>query len=110
MPHAELKYSSDLKFDVAKTLQAIEQLILRHDAGSGMCKGRAYPSEIFHHTHCILTVSMLTKTHRDAAFTQDLLQALTTELGAHLSQECGLSVQIRYSDDAYYTGMYHPDA
>lgn len=108
MPHAGLKYSTDLEIDAKAVLQAVELVIQRHDAGSGMCKGRAYPAEIFHHTHCILNVSMLTKPHRDAAFTHALLDDLTSELGRHITQKCALSVGIQYSGAAYYTGEHDP--
>ncbi|RYG90619.1 hypothetical protein EU803_11485 [Loktanella sp. IMCC34160] len=110
MPHAELKYSADLNIDAPAVLRGIEQLILRHDGGAGACKGRAYPAAAFHHTHCLLTLSMLTKPHRDHAFTQALLADLRAELGRHLNQRCALSVGIQYSDDAYWTGEHIPDA
>ena len=76
MPHAELNYSSDLKIDAGGILQEIEDIILKHDDGSGVTKGRAYPAEIFNHTHFKATVSLLSKPHRDAAF----LAALQTDL------------------------------
>jgi len=45
MPHAELKYSIDLDLDAEALLRCVEQVILRHDANSGECKGRAYPAD-----------------------------------------------------------------
>ena len=110
MPHAELKYSSDLYLDASTVLAAVEQVILGHDSGSGDCKGRAYPAEVYHHTHCLLNVSMLTKPHRDAKFTNDLVQALKDELSKHLYKECYLSIGIDYSDDTYFTGQHVPQS
>ena len=108
MPHAELKFSSDLDLDAAALLREIEEIILRHDAGAGECKGRAYPTDIHHHTHLLLEVSMLTKPHRDDAFTKALLSDLEASLRAHLTQPCFLSYGIRYSDENYVTTSHPP--
>lgn len=108
LPHAELKYSSDLELDVQSLLRSVEQVILRHDSGSGACKGRAYPADIHHHSHCWLNVSMLTKPHRDSTFTKALLRDLEAEMGRHLRQKCFLSLGIQYSDENYATTEYVP--
>ena len=68
MPHAEMKYSSDLELDSAAILAEIEAIILRHDSGAGACKGRAYPTDEYHHSHVTVSVSLLVKPHRDDAF------------------------------------------
>lgn len=108
MPHAELKFSDNLKLDAISLLRAIEATIQRHDAGSGECKGRAYPAADFHHTHCLLDVSMLTKPHRDDAFTQSLLADLKADMERHLSQPCHLSLGIHYSGENYITTKHTP--
>lgn len=103
MPHAELKFSSDLELDATTLLRDIERIILKHDADSGECKGRAYPADSFHHSHCLLSLSMLSKPHRDQAFTKALLGDLETELRRHLHQQCFLSLGIQYLDENYVT-------
>jgi len=108
MPHAELKFSSDLGIEAEALLRGVEQVILRHDAESGDCKGRAYPAAIHQHNHCLLEVSMLTKPHRDAVFTRALLQDLEAEMKKHLTERCFLSLGIRYSDDNYVTTEHIP--
>ena len=108
MPHAELKYSNDLTFDAKAALLGIERVIQDHDAGSGECKGRAYPARDFHHTHCLLEVSMLTKSHRTPAFTQTLLADLKAELQRHLNVQCFVSLGIKYSDENYITTEHVP--
>ncbi|WP_127112349.1 hypothetical protein [Shimia sediminis] len=108
MPHAELKYSDNLKIDAVALLREIEQVILRHDASAGECKGRGYPTEIYHHTHLLLDISMLTKPHRDAGFTKALLADLEATLHAHLSQRCFISFGIHYSDKNYVTTSHQP--
>ncbi len=108
MPHAELKFSSDLNLDTEALLRDVERVILSHDAGSGECKGRAYPTDNFHHSHCLLNVSMLSKTHRNSAFTKALLRDLEAKMGQHLHQRCFLSLGIQYSDENYITTEHVP--
>lgn len=110
MPHADLKYSSDLEFDAPEVLRAIEATINAHDSGAGVCKGRAYPAAVFHHTHLLVEVSLLTKPHRDAAFTRALRDDLEKAVKAHLRQRCYFSMAIHYSDDTYLTNVFEPSA
>lgn len=109
MPHAELKFSSDLELDAAAILAQIEQTILTHDDGSGACKGRAYPTDIYHHTHVLVTISMLTKAHRDADFTRALLNDLETAIKAHIAQPCYFSLALDYTTDRYVTNEHRPE-
>ncbi|MEP2028097.1 MAG: hypothetical protein ABJI96_05245 [Paracoccaceae bacterium] len=106
MPHAELKYSNDLQIDAVVILAAIEQTILRHDAGSGECKGRAYPTDIFHHSHLILNLSMLKKAHRDSAFTAALMTDLEQIVKENIPQSCFFSFTLEYSKGTYVTNFY----
>lgn len=106
MPHAELKYSSDLKIDAVAILADIEQMILRHDAGSGECKGRAYPTDHYHHSHLILQISMLSKPHRDDAFTAALMADLEQMVKARIPQSCFFSFALEYSKGAYVTSFH----
>lgn len=103
MPHAELKYSSDLTFDPIAVLQVIEATILEHDSGAGECKGRAYPTDLFHHSHCLISVSMLRKPHRDASFTARMLAALEAATSALLKEPCFFSLVLEYSPVTYVT-------
>ena len=108
MPHAELKFSSDLTFDTAAMLQDIETVVQAADPGAGACKGRGYPAEVYHHTHCLLNLMMLTKPHRDAAFTKALLADLEATMRRHLTQKCFVSLGIDYATDAYVTTQHDP--
>ena len=108
MPHAELKYSGDLNLDADAVLREIEAVIQRRDAGAGVCKGRAYPTDRFNHTHCLLTVSMLTKPHRDEAWTAELLAELKAALGVLLEQRCYLSIGIEFTGSSYITAEHLP--
>lgn len=106
MPHAELKYSSDLDIDAPALLREIETTILAHDDSAGACKGRAYPTDQFHHTHIAISVSLLPKAHRDAAFLQALLDDLEQRLKARIAQPCAFSLGLNFSGAAYVTNMH----
>lgn len=103
MPHAELKYSADLTLDSSAILQAIEAIILRHDAGAGACKGRAYPTGEFHHSHVTVAVSLLTKPHRDSAFSEALLAELDEKVSSLIPTPCEFSIGLQYSTPFYIT-------
>ena len=108
MPHANLSYSADLRFDAPAMLQQIEDILNAHDPESGSCKGRAYPAETFLHSHILIRISMLSKPIRDAAFTARLLGALEPALKAHLTQDCYFSLAIDYSGPTYVTNDHRP--
>ncbi|WP_298802936.1 hypothetical protein [uncultured Lentibacter sp.] len=104
MPHAELKYSSDLALDAREILRKIEALIQTRDPNSGACKGRAYPATEAHHSHVLLTVSLLPKAHRDAGFMAALLADLTTYIDTVLPLGTERSVSVSFSGPHYVTG------
>ncbi len=106
MPHAEIKYSSDLNIDAKALLAEIESTILKHDDGAGACKGRAWSVDQFHHTHIIIGVSLLPKAHRDATFLQRLLNDLEQKIKARIIQPCAFSLELTFSGSAYVTNMH----
>jgi hypothetical protein len=105
MPHAELKYSSDLNIDTHAILKIIEATIQSHDT-AGACKGRAYPTDQFNHTHFLVDISMLTKAHRDKAFTDALIADLEPAIKAQIHQPCAFSLKIDYTGDTYINNMH----
>ena len=106
MPHAELKHSQDLVFDAQEVFAAIEDTIKTHDPGAGPCKCRAYPSARFQHTHILVVITMLTKDHRDDAFTQRLMADIEAEVKQRLHQDCFFSLLIEYSSPYYVTNAH----
>lgn len=108
MPHAELKYSDDLKLDAQAILAQIEAVIQQHDAGSGECKGRAYPASTYHHSHVLVDISMLPKAHRDQTFVSLLMKDLEQTIKAMISSPCFFSLNMGFSGAAYVTGMHQP--
>ncbi len=103
MPHLDLKYSADLDIDAAAMLRGVEAIIQRHDAGSGACKGRAYPAPVSHHTHLIAELSLLPKVHRDAAFMEALRDDIADFLRGHLPRPCAFSLDLGFSGPHYLT-------
>ncbi len=106
MPHADIKYSSDLKINAEEILQAIEETILGKDTGAGACKGRAYPADQFNHTHILVTVALLQKPHRDRAFTVSLTEELEKAIKVHIHQSCAFSLSVEYNLDTYITNQH----
>lgn len=105
MPHAELKYSAGLEIDAEAVLAGIEEILQRHDPDSGACKGRAYPASISHHEHLIAEISLLPKSHRDAAFMAALQQDLRAYLLKALPRPCYMSLELRFSGATYSTEL-----
>ncbi|AHD08210.1 hypothetical protein [Phaeobacter gallaeciensis] len=108
MPHAEIKYSSNLDLDIPAILAEIEQVILSHDDGAGDCKGRGYSTDTYHHTHVAVKVSVLVKPHRDANFSNTLLKSLHAAITARISVPCAFSLELAYTGPFYITGQHHP--
>lgn len=110
MPHADLKYSADLEFDVETVMEVIEKVLQDHDDTAGACKCRAYPSDIFRHRHLLVEIAMLPKAHRDTAFIQALRDDLEVAIKAHLRQPLAFSMAIRLNDGNYITNLHEPQA
>ncbi|MDO7616717.1 MAG: hypothetical protein MUQ81_00705, partial [Planktomarina temperata] len=65
-----------------------------------------YPAEASNHTHLLIEISMLTKPHRDEAFTRNLRDAIAAAVKHHLTQSCYISLAITYSDAMYLTDRH----
>jgi hypothetical protein len=96
MPQADLSYSSEIALDPKTILARVESVIAAHDGGAGMCKGRAHALANTHHTHVLLRLRLLNKTHRDDAFMQELLSALETALRPLIPGPCILSIELGF--------------
>ncbi|MCL1044345.1 MULTISPECIES: hypothetical protein [Shewanella] len=106
MPHVEIKYSDNVDIDTDKIFDVVEKIINGHDASAGVCKSRAYPCSQYKYSHMLITVSLLTKPHRDSAFTHQLSVDIEQAIKAHLKQSVYFSLNIEYSL-AYYTTNTH---
>lgn len=106
MPQLDVKYSSNLVFDAPKMLREVERTIAEVDSAAGQCKGRAYPTSSYHHTHIMVSVAMLPKPHRDDAFSEKMLTALETTIKSFLTQDCAFSLQLDYTPKTYVTNQH----
>lgn len=106
MPHVEIKYSDNLQIDSKEVFDVIEAIINKKDASAGVCKSRAYPCLEYKYSHILITISLLTKPHRDEAFTLALSSELQQAIKSHLKQSVYFSLNIEYSQ-AYYTTNVH---
>ncbi|MEP4194918.1 MAG: hypothetical protein ABJL99_04695 [Aliishimia sp.] len=105
MPHAELSYSADLTIDAGAILSEIEAIISSHDDTAGDTKGRAYPADIYHHTHFKATIALLAKPHRNAAFLAALNADLSAAVAKHLPRPCWMSIDLVFSGAGYNTEL-----
>jgi len=106
MPHVEIKYSDNLDIDTNKIFDVVEKVINKSDASAGVCKSRAYPCSQYKYSHLLVTVSLLTKPHRDKAFTQTLSGEIEKTIKVHLKQSLYFSLNIEYSLDYYTTNIH----
>ena len=107
MPHCEIHRSSNLTIDAPMLLQLVEDIINQHDPKAGECKGRVYTADEYLHTHMLVRLSLLTKAHRDEAFTQALMADVENQLKQQLKQSCHFSLLLEYSPTYYVTNEHH---
>ena len=106
MPHVEIKYSDNLDIDSNKIFDDVERIINEKDMSAGECKSRAYPCSQYKYSHMLVTLSLLTKPHRDDVFTQNLSVEIEKTIKLHLKQSLYLSLNIEYSLDYYTTNIH----
>ncbi|QFI36987.1 hypothetical protein FR932_03670 [Moritella marina ATCC 15381] len=109
MPHVEIKYSDNLNINVDTMFDDVESIINEKDASAGECKSRAYPCSQYKYSHVLVTVSLLTKPHRDKAFTQSLSLEIEKAIKVHLKQSLYFSLNIEYSQGYYTTNIHSVD-
>ena len=106
MPHVELKYSDNLQMNSNKIFDAVEKVINNSDPSAGECKSRAYRCSEYKYSHLLVTISLLSKPHRDKAFTQNLSVDLEREIKNFLKQSLYFSLNIEYSLEYYTTNIH----
>ncbi|MEM7033988.1 MAG: hypothetical protein AAF629_30890 [Chloroflexota bacterium] len=106
MPHCELHFSDNLNLDAKAILAKVEAIINAHDPNAHECKGRAYPAAIYHRPHLKVTVSLLTRPHRDEVFTKALMTDLEVQIKVMVPQSCYFSLLIEYSPTYYITNEH----
>lgn len=103
MPQVELSYTKDLSIDCIKLFKEIERLINEIDSSAGACKSRAFCIDSFLHTHCILKITMLKKSHRDQVFMNALLKKLQALVVSYLPKNIFYSIDLKFSAEYYLT-------
>ena len=76
MPHADIKYTSDIQIDLQTLMSDIEEIILDLDPTSGACKGRAQRIDEYHHSHINIEVRMFATKHRDIGLLNELINRI----------------------------------
>ena len=104
MPHCELHYSDDLGIDAHSLLVEIERVVNEHDPSARECKGRL-PNWYLHRPHLKVTIYMLTRPYRNAAFT-DIDGRLEAYIKARITKSCYFSLVIEYSPEYYVTNEH----
>ena len=103
MPQVDLKFSNNINLDVSLIFKSIELIINDVDASAGACKSRAYPAPNFQHTHALISIGLLRKSHRDERFMQDLLDRLKIELSDFIPEECYYAIDLSFLGNHYFT-------
>ena len=106
MPHVEIKYSDNVEFDTHQVFDVVEKIINKQDKSAGECKSRAYPCSQYKYPHILVTISLLTKPHRDEIFTQQLSIEIEAAIKAYLKQSLYFSLNIEYSLNYYTTNIH----
>ena len=109
MPHVEIKYSDNLDIDTKEIFDVIEGVINKKDSSAGECKSRAYPCFEYKYPHILVTISLLTKPHRDEEFTLALSSELEESIKQDLKQSVYFSLNIEYSLSFYTTNIHRID-
>lgn len=109
MPHIEIKYSDNLDIQFDKVFNAVEKVINNSDKSAGECKSRAYACSEYKYSHILVTVSLLTKPHRDKKFTESLSIEIEKVIKGYLRQSLYFSLNIEYSLEYYTTNTHLVD-
>jgi len=109
MPHVEIKYSENLDLDTKNIFNTLEQVINKNDSSAGVCKSRAYPCSKYKHSHILVTISLLTKPHRNDVFTQKLSKEIEESIKKYFNQSLYFSLNIEYSQSYYTTNIHLVD-
>ena len=73
MPHADIKYTSDIQIDLKALMSDIGEFALDLDLTLGACKGRAQKVDAYNHSHINLEVRLFTTKNQDIDLFKELL-------------------------------------
>ena len=108
MPHADIKYTSDIQIDLKTLMSDIEKIILDLDPTSGACKGRALKVDEYHHSHISIEIRLFATKHRDIDLLNELINRVDTRAKALLKKAGHVTVELEFTPLTYLTGFYNP--
>ena len=108
MPHADIKYTSDIQIDLKTLMSDIEEIILGLDPTSGACKGRALKVDEYHHSHLNIEIRLFATKHRDYALLNELINRVDSRAKSLLKKAAHVTVKLEFTPLTYLTGFYDP--
>ena len=108
MPHAEIKYTSDIQIDFKTLMSDIEEIILGLDPSSGACKGRAQKVDEYHHSHINIEIRLFATKHRDSALLNELINRVDFKVKSFLKKAAHVTVKLEFTPLTYLTSFYDP--
>ena len=108
MPHADIKYTSDIQIDLKTLMSDIEEIILGLDPTSGECKGRAQRVDNFHHSHITIEIILFAAKHRDSGLLNELINRVDSRAKSLLKKAAHVTVKLEFTPLTYLTGFYDP--
>ena len=73
MPHAEIKYTSDIQIDFTTLMPDIEKIVLDLDPTSGACEGRGLKIEEYEHSHINIEIGGFATKQHDINFLREII-------------------------------------
>ena len=108
MPHADIKYTSDIQIDLRTLMSDIEEIILDLDPTSGACKGRALKVDKYHHSHINIEIRLFATKNRDIDLLDELINRVDSRAKALLKKAAHVTVKLEFTPLTYLTGFYDP--
>ena len=86
MPHADIKYTSDIQIDLKTLMSDIEEIILDLDPTSGACKCRALKVDEYHHSHINIEIRLFATKNRDIDLLNELINRIDSKAKSFLKK------------------------
>ena len=108
MPHADIKYTSDIQIDLKTLMSDIEEIILDLDPTSGACKGRALKVDEYHHSHINIEIRLFATKNREIDLLNELINRIDSRAKSLLKKAAHVTVKLEFTPLTYLTGFYDP--
>ena len=108
MPHADIKFTTDVDIDVKTLMLDIEEIILQLDPKSGVCKGRVIRIDEYHHSHLNIELRMFASKERDVEFSNQLVSKVDQKAKLLMKSAAHVTVKLEFSPVTYLTGFHDP--